>query len=311
MVGLNKSRKYLITGCVIVLTMAQFSISAAPKRGYVDALGPNVRYNGIKGPIRVAALKEASLPLAIQDQMVKARDSNAPWLICQRRRDYKAFGYTLEVHHADGATSLYPVVGRYDRGLFLNLPSEYVLYYGDCSTYEYRSSGEFFIVQTKPKPISRDSLVDQYGLPTYISWLSPFWAVRPQAWQNTYDLRKFMLQPTLVPFAYGHQLWFSKEHYRLVKDIVTQPALRSSTDEVEPNGYDYSKEEAVAEANFDYGDNSYPDKVRVEFTDGIIAELNFKMVDGLWVFQDGTVTSTRDERVKTWSMQCRSIEIIR
>lgn len=310
MVGIaNVVKRFTVLGWLVLLALAQMPYPGACKEVDADALGPRVAYDELGASIRVAALEEAFLSAENLDQMVRARERNAAWLVCDRRTNYRAFSYTLDIVHANGEVSSYPVVGRYDRGLFLSLPSEFVLYYGDCSRYEYRTSGEFFVVQTKPSVVRDQSFMDPYGLPRYVAWLSPFWATRPSAWLGTLDLRKFVLQPSLVPFSYGYQLWFSTDDYRLVKEVVTQPVPRTSSGYDAQAGYDYSEEETFAEAVYDYEDSPFPRKVQLSFAEGVEANLQFEMVKGFWVFREGTVSSTRGERIKEWSLRCHAVSV--
>jgi len=91
-------------GCVLLLALATAayasSFSGTKPRFDESRLGRYVLFPGIGEPVRVAPLEgvagmysgypEMKLPDEVVDKLIRARDRNALWLLCEARRDYLA-----------------------------------------------------------------------------------------------------------------------------------------------------------------------------------------------------------------------------
>jgi len=263
-----------------------------------------VMFPGIEGPVRVQALRAAArfdpdrpgrhvLPANIVENLVRARDRNAFWLVSERRKDYKAISYVFVFTNYQGTVRVLPTRGKYDRGTYLKLPSEYMLYQGRYREYDYEDGPEYFKVTMKPQsePKVEEGLYQELyhgGVPNFISWAKPVLMTEPLAWKRERDMWSLSLVRNPRDIQYGYELWFAKDDLRLVRELITEPKLTKDEDGHEQ--YDFTAPQVVREIRYTYLDGTdYPTRVSVFEGDYCAAELRFRLVDGFWMLERGTL----------------------
>ncbi|OPX23779.1 MAG: hypothetical protein B1H03_00720 [Planctomycetales bacterium 4484_113] len=243
-------------------------------------LGSHVSFPGILQPVEVAFLRwaagrdsgkiEYALPGTILHDIIRARDRNAFWLVCEHRNDYKSVSYTLEYTGPSGERHTYPTRGKYDRGVYLMLPSEYMLYYGDVSSYDYQEGIDYFKMILRPYKHRSSG-----GIPHHMLWAIPF--PKPLAWMS-FDERAAIGQQTGIDFQLEYELWFAKEDMKLVKEFIRVCPPKSDGDDAG----------ATTEVTYRYRGRGYPVEVCVEQSGVVYVLLRFQLVDGLWMLDNGT-----------------------
>lgn len=265
-----------------------------------------VVFPGIEGPVRVQALRVAArldpdrpgrhvLSDNIVENLVRARDRNAFWLVSEGRKDYKAISYVFVFTNFQGTIRVLPTRGKYDRGTYLKLPSEYMLYQGCYREYEYEDSPDYFKVTMKPQsePEVEEGLYQELyhgGVPNFISWAEPVLMTEPLAWKREREMWCLSLVRNPRDIQYGYELWFAKEDFKLVRELITEPRLTKDEDGHEH--YDFTDPQVVREIRYTYLDGTeHPTRMSVLEGDYCAAELRFGLVDRFWMLERGTLFS--------------------
>ncbi len=281
-------------------------------------LGRNVLFPGIDEPVRVAALESAAgvvpdklddvLPVKVLDSIIRARDRNARWLVCERRTDYVSFSYTYVFENYSKRAQ--PTRGRYDRGVYLKLPSEFVLYYGDWRAYEYKDEEGYFKIKLKPdgKP-EKGKDKERHFIPNYLDWASIGQMVQPIAWMTERWMAYVPLLRDTMDYQYGFELWFGQRDLRLLRELITVP-----TEVIGDDGtvhLDTDNPTIVKEVHYRYysPDDDYPTEVTIIRSGYISAELRFQFIDGFWVLDRG-LCYTGSDRSK-FSIGTRDVSVER
>jgi hypothetical protein len=259
-------------------------------------LGRDVLFPGIDEPVRVAMLESAAgrasdkladvLPVKVLDSIIRARDRNACWLVCERRRDYVSFSYTFVFEDR----RIQPTRGRYDRGVYLKLPSEYVLYYGDWRAYEYMDEEGYFKIKLKPagKPEKGKKGEDlkRHSIPNYLDWASMSQMVQPIAWKDELSMVIEPILRDMMDYQYGFELWFDEHDLKLCREFITVP-----TEPIGDDGtvhLDTDNPKIAKEVHYGYWkDVDYPSDVTIIQNGHTRAELRFQFIDGFWVLNHG------------------------
>ncbi len=280
-----------------------------------EKLGSKVLFPGIGQPVLVSHLKYAAgiipsekytpLPEAHLKAFIQARDRNAKWLICERRRDYEYISYVLKLSSSGHEGYQFPVQGRYDRGIFLLLPSEYVLYYGNVSAYRFDADDEYFKIIVDPSSADVPT-----GIPNYVNWATAA-GFAPLAWQNPHRLELLLQRLDGVPYSYGYELWFDRRDLRLVKELVLVPRV-SITDDGKL-AVDTEVTDVIKEVTYTYeGGSEYPTRLSLITGRGKHGmELIFQYVDGFWMLKEGTsIRNLEDPDEKfNWYLQVSDVHV--
>lgn len=292
-------------GCVMLLTLttAAYAKTFSGKKPKFDEskLGRQVMYPGIGEPVWVAGLYGAAgtdpkyadkrLPYDIVDKLIRARDRNAFWLICEDRRDYSSIAYTYVFANNSGlATHVRGVEGPYGRGVYFKVPSEYVLFQCNVSACTYKNEDGYFKMIMEPVPKGEHG-ISKAGLPDYIKWADAFRVCRGTGWMNLRTLVKLDAFRTKEDFVNGAELWFDEDDLRLVKEIITEPTALE-----DGSGWDYSQAVPVKEVEYNYTDYSdierdFPKHVIVRENGVVRLEMEFKLADGFWMLHRGKLFS--------------------
>lgn len=223
--------------------------------------------------------------LDVQSSLLSARSRNSSWLICAARTDYKFTKYTFEYTSNKGNSHVFPVMGRYDRGILLRLPSEYSLFYSDLRKYSYSEMDDCFVMSILP------SASDALGvIPDYPNWGLPF--RKPFAWLN-YKEQKAIQSFDEVLFHYGYTLWFRKSDMALVRETVEMPG--NCEDTTLASSWAWDMPETIVDIHYEYHDDeSYPSEVSIrrsfhEDPSTNEIDLHFHMVNGFWMLDQGVM----------------------
>jgi len=215
----------------------------------------------------------------------KLKEANSSWLVCIDRADYSWISYDMELSRTGVPTRTFHSAGRYDRGAFLLLPSEYVLYRSNPQGI-YIVDGEEHIKVVVP---IRRKNTPPYGIPDYQFWASML-GIRPLSWQAPDRIRFLLKELDESDHHYGYELLFSKKDYRLLKEtVIGQGAVENAQrgQEVEPK----QQVDAVAEVSYSYADyGNYPTEATLFNRNvGLRARLKFQVVDGFWMLREGVI----------------------
>lgn len=274
-----------------------------------ERLGRKVRFSNIEGEVQVSplvrpstasnGLQEFVAPADIIEKFVTARDVNASWLICARRHDYESISYDLVVTSPSGDARSFLTSGRYDRGIFLLLPSEYILYYGDVGSYKFTSDEESFRVTVVPADFP------DTGIPSYRHWLS-LTGLRPLAWQGI-EAKATLLEQYSSP-EIEYELSFDTRSLLLTGERILYHS------DVHKEGLN---NRIKAEVNYQYDENkaTYPTALSlVNYEANRSAQLHFEMVQGFWLLFDGTYIqglSNEDLSRPKWNIRNKDIQVVR
>ncbi len=323
---MKKLMLFACLGALVLLIAGQvFAEEVAQDSPFDPAkLGRFVVFPGIDQPARVAGLFGAAgtdpdpryadrrLPDKIVHKLIRARDRNAFWLLCEDRRDYSSIAYTYVF-----ATnrSVRAVEGPYDRGVYFKVPSEYVLFQSDVSQCTYLNEDGYFKMILAPTPMPENRFFASSPIPDYIKWASPFRVSRPNGWmplRHILVLDEYRLKEN---FVNGCELWFAEDDSRLVKEFITEPAI--TKDEEGNEHYDFDDAQMVKEVQYDYTDRlgntwDYPAVVTV-FTGGWKAlEMEFHLADGFWMLHRGKLyTKGADDDLSIFGFFTGSIVVKR
>ncbi|MCD6283249.1 hypothetical protein J7J84_06580 [bacterium] len=303
--SIGRGARFCAFGCVLllILTTAAYAKTFSGKKPQFDPakLGRYVLFPGIDQPVRVAGLYAAAsdeakwaekrLPDDIVDKLIRARDRNAFWLLCEDRRDYSSIAYTyVFANNAGLATRVRPVEGPYDRGVNFKVPSEYVLFQSDVSECEYANEDGYFKMILAPTPMPEDRY---YGtpIPSYVKWASPIRVAWTNGWMPVRSILVLDEYRLKENFVNGCEMWFAEDDLRLVKEIITEPTALE-----DGSGWDYSQAVPVKEVEYNYTDYSdierdFPKHVIVRENGVVRLEMEFKLADGFWMLHRGKLFS--------------------
>lgn len=301
--SIRRGARLCALGCVLLLALATAayasSFSGTKPRFDESRLGRYVLFPGIGEPVRVAPLEgvagmysgypEMKLPDEVVDKLIRARDRNAFWLLCEARRDYSSIAYTyVFANNAGLATRIHQVEGPYDRGVYFKVPSEYVLYHTDLSKWEYRSEDGYFKIVAAPAPLPERPLSDRSGIPSWLKWAEPLHVCRARAYTDERLLLLLWLR-TDAEFVNGCELWFDADDLKLVKEVITEPKALA-----DGSGRDYSQATPIREVQYNYedyrvGERDYPVQVTVYDKGFKALSMEFKLVEGFWMLRRGKV----------------------
>ncbi len=262
------------------------AVELSPGDDAFSQYGYEVNFPGLSERVRVFPLRralvseKASGKLAVPEDIIgnirQARERNARWLISERRPDSMAVSLTLKVAYPNGKTKEYPYTGRYSRGVFLVPPAEYMLYYADLRTYSYSEDEDYFRVVRRRYRGASD------GVPAFsMAGGLAAHSSAPPSWLTVSDLMWFgrwesnELQP-------GHELYFSKDDFRLIREIST-----FETDGPSPIGR--------IQADYYYSHSPYPRRVVIKtwhenYPDlSTISILVFRVVSNLWFIDEAVI----------------------
>jgi len=311
-----KSAAWIALGCALLmmLTTAAYAKTFSGTKPKFDEskLGRYVLFPGIGEPARIAGLFAAAsdeekwadkrLPDEIVDKLIRARDRNAFWLLCEDRKDYSSIAYTYVFANNSGlATRVRPVEGPYDRGVYFKVPSEYVLFQSDVSECTYANEDGYFKMTYAPVPMPENRFLSS-PIPSYIKWASPIRVAWTNGWmplKSILALDEYRLQEN---FVNGCEMWFAEDDLRLVKELITEPAI--TTDEEGNENYDFDDPQVAIEVQYDYlGRYSntwdYPALVTVIQDGKTTLEMEFKLADGFWMLHRGKLFERRPEEKNT------------
>jgi len=274
-------------------------------------LGRWVQFPGIEEATRVAPLKSTALELPdeVLTDIVKARDRNAFWLICEDRRDYRSISYIFEYKNNQLVHRIMPVRGRYDRGVYLQVPSEYLLYHGDCSAYEYEYSTDYFKVTLVPGPKLDQSELYYHGIPDFIIWASKGLMALPFSWRSDTDIAFLDKIRENEGHRYGFEVWFARDDLRLIKELITVPSELTTTEGEEY--LDYANPKVLKEIRYTYlPGTTFPEEVLIIEEEKVQVKLRFQMIDGFWMLSEGKL-SPRSDNNQPHSLWIHDISIER
>jgi hypothetical protein len=275
--------------CVVV------SVQAAPVEGddtLIDKakLGRYVLFPGIQEPVRVRSLEAAltldpkylnyRLPTQVVHRLIQARDRNANWLLSERRKDYLYVSYTFHYSNNRGTERVCPTAGKYDRGVYLKLPSEYVLYYGDYSKYDFQETEGYFRILVRTGESN-----DSQPVPGFISWADVPLVFKPLPWWTEQEIHDLLFVDP-EKYAQEFELLFSKVDGRLVKEYVRLTPLCGSIERNTKSG-DVQGDVAVREIRYSYEGEDYPAQVLILSQGQLFAEFLFDSVHGFWMMRRG------------------------
>ncbi len=257
----------------------------------------NVTFPQMDEPVRVFALNE-TVKLAQEqiDNLIRARDRNAFWLLCDERGDKTLISYRFRFTNRPYADREFRVTGRYDRGVYLKLPSEYALFRGKADKYQYVDDEEYFkvLVPVEPPPeISEWNLAPQmfhYGIPNFIQWAEPTYFAKPFSYWTEREMSALKMIRDYNQFQYGYEFWFEKPDMRLVREMILAPKTVENSEHWENVRYDYDQPEIVKTVEYTYGENGeseFPTDVSIWYDSNLFAKLEFQLVDGLWIMREG------------------------
>lgn len=293
-------------GCalLLVLTTAAYAktFSGTPPKFDEAKLGRQVMFPGIDEVVWVLSMglytsddpkyAEYRLPDETVDKLIRARDRNAFWLLCEDRRDYSSIAYTYVFANNSGLnTRVNAVEGRYDRGVYFKVPSEYLLYQCDLAKCQFKSENGYFKVIEAPVPKPEEQPYNRSVLPSYIKWASPIRVAWGHGWEDPRALMALDEFRMKEDFINGAELWFDQDDLKLVKEIITEPtALEDGP------GWDYDKAAPVTEVEYEYADyygngRDFPCRVTVRNNGVKELELEFRMADGFWMLDQGKLYS--------------------
>ncbi|RLI48722.1 MAG: hypothetical protein DRO73_08505 [Candidatus Thorarchaeota archaeon] len=265
----------------------------APSKGSSDSpslaaqrTGYAVAFQGFRDAVRVYPLAKAmtgaaALSPAIISQIDRARERNARWLIRQHARTLEtsmeaSVSFTLVADYPSAGQKAYPYAGRYCPGIVLQRPSEFMLYYCNPQLFEYSEDSHYFRIIRRGYRGESDGVLQPYVMAGGLVAASV-----PPSWLSDADLlwfgrwEKYEMQP-------GHELWFEKEDYRLVKEVSS-----------------YTGEDGAVggriEATYVYKDSVFPHKAVIlsrptdEELPGVASILLFQEVDGLLFIEKGVL----------------------
>ncbi len=246
--------------------------------------GYEVRFPGIDEEIRVFPLERAArdegnkkgLAGDLLAKLALARERNASWLIRDRRGKSRTVSLEIQIMYESGKEYRYEYRGKYFPGILLVAPSEFMLYYSDPRDFEYKEDDEFFYVIRKPYKGRSSGYLRPYMT---AGGMTPF--LEPISWLSVYRL-EWLGRWAQSQDHPGHELWFSKSDYRLVREVTWYLPTDVSPPVVPVHGrveaiYYYSS----------HPQDSHPERVAIKSSTYGYPELanatliTFKMVNGL------------------------------
>jgi hypothetical protein len=271
-------------------------------------LDRQVLFPGIGEPVRVMPIihlagvdpqyDATKLPAVIVEKIIRARDRNAFWLLCDARRDYSSIAYTYFFGNNAGLSArCSPVEGKYDRGVNFKVPSEYLLYQSDLALCEFKDEDGYFKVITPPTPMPEERYYSN-GIPTYIEWANSLDAAWADNWMNLRTILVLDEYRMKKDFVNGCELWFKEPDMRLEKEIITEPIVQTAEDGSTKS--DFSKVIPVTEVQYLYifehgGESDYPGRVTVLHDGNESMNMTFIMADGFWMLHSGKLFTGEGE----------------
>jgi|GEM_PF-1977678 len=295
----------LLTEKLKVVTLVFLVLLAGANTGHgeshADKRTGSVIFPRMDSPVRVFALNDTvKLAQGQLINLIRARDRNAFWLLCDERGDKTVISYRFRFTNDPFADREYRVTGNYDRGIYLKLPSEYALFRGKTDEYQYVDGDKYFkiLVPVDPPPeISEWNLAPRmahFGIPNYINWAEPTYLVKPYAYWTEREMSALGMIRDCKQFQYGYEFWFEKPDLRLVKEAVLAPKTVENSHGKEDVSCDYGQAETLKTVEYTYGEDNesrFPTLVSVRSYGYLTAKLEFRLIQGYWMMAQGNVYS--------------------